>query len=60
MDCYYRILGVKFDASIDEIKKAFKSRAIQLHPDKNFCTEESKVQFQNLRKAYECLSNPQV
>ena len=31
---YYDILGVKKDASADEIKKAFRRKAVELHPDK--------------------------
>ncbi|CAL8078053.1 unnamed protein product [Orchesella dallaii] len=58
--CYYDVLGVERDATDDEIKKAFRKLALQLHPDKNpDRQDEAKEQFQKLQQAYETLSNPQ-
>ena len=49
----YEILNVSKDASIDEIKKAFKKLAVKYHPDKG--GDEEK--FKELAKAYEVLSD---
>ncbi|ODM95919.1 DnaJ subfamily C member 21 [Orchesella cincta] len=58
--CYYDVLGVERDATDDEIKKAFRKLALQLHPDKNpDRQDEAKEEFQKLQQAYETLSNPQ-
>jgi len=51
---YYDILGVKKDASQDEIKKAFRKLAHQYHPDKS-TGDESK--FKEINEAYQVLSN---
>jgi molecular chaperone DnaJ len=52
---YYDILGVNKDASIDEIKKAYRKKAIEHHPDKG--GDESK--FREAAEAYETLSDQQ-
>ena len=38
MKCHYEILGIKRDASDDEIKKSYRKLALQWHPGKNFET----------------------
>ncbi|KAF4660781.1 hypothetical protein FOZ61_003743 [Perkinsus olseni] len=60
-DCY-KILGVAQDASEGEIRRAYRRLAVKLHPDKNREVEESLAneQFQQLAKAYEVLSSPQL
>src|ERR1700712_928517 len=50
---YYEVLGVKKDASADEIKKAFRRSAIEHHPDKG--GDEAK--FKEVNEAYEVLGN---
>lgn len=50
----YAILGVANDADFGEIKKAYKKKALELHPDKG----GSKEAFQALSNAYEVLSDP--
>jgi molecular chaperone DnaJ len=50
---YYEILGVKKEASADEIKKAFRRSAIEHHPDRG--GDESK--FKELNEAYEVLKD---
>eukprot|EP01024_Parvocaulis_polyphysoides_P046210 TRINITY_DN43418_c0_g2_i1.p1 TRINITY_DN43418_c0_g2~~TRINITY_DN43418_c0_g2_i1.p1 ORF type:complete len:283 (-),score=62.04 TRINITY_DN43418_c0_g2_i1:329-1153(-) len=55
----YQVVGVKKDATLEEIKKAYKKQALRLHPDKNQDDEESKEKFQQLQRAYVILSDPQ-
>ena len=56
---YYDIIGIKPDASEEEIKKAYKKMAIKYHPDKNpDSREEAEIKFKELAEAYEVLSNP--
>jgi molecular chaperone DnaJ len=50
---YYEVLGVKKDASADEIKKAFRRAAIEHHPDKG--GDEAK--FKEINEAYEVLKD---
>ena len=51
-------MGVKRDASDQEIKKAFKKLAIKYHPDKNQDDPEgAKEKFQKIANAYETLSD---
>lgn len=52
---YYEILGVQKGASDDEIKKAFRRQAVQLHPDKQGGDE---AKFKELNEAYEVLKDP--
>src|ERR1700754_810796 len=50
---YYEVLGVKKDASADEIKKAFRKAAIEHHPDRG--GDEAK--FKEVNEAYEVLKD---
>ena len=53
---YYEILEVSQDASIDDIKKAYKKLALQYHPDKN---KEADIKFKEISNAYEILGDPE-
>ena len=59
MDCY-SVLGVRQDASQEEIKEAYRERALECHPDRASDGEEAeaKEEFVRVRKAFEVLSDP--
>lgn len=54
---YYEVLGLKKDASLDEIKKAFRKRAMQYHPDKNPGDKIAEEKFKEVNEAYGILSD---
>jgi len=56
---YYNILGVSKDASLDDIKKAFKNLAKKYHPDKTGEDKDSEEKFKEISEAYENLADPQ-
>ena len=55
-DCYV-VLGVKPDASDDDIKKAYRRLAMKYHPDRNPDDANAEEQFKEVKEAYETLSN---
>lgn len=54
---YYEILGVAKNATDEEIKKAYRKKAIQFHPDKNPGNKEAEEHFKEAAEAYEILSH---
>jgi molecular chaperone DnaJ len=49
---YYALLGVTRSASPDEIKRAYRKRAVELHPDKNPDNPQAEAQFKEVSRAY--------
>ncbi len=56
---YYEVLGVTKTATAEEIKKAYRKKAIQYHPDKNPGDKASEEKFKEAAEAYEILSSPE-
>ena len=56
---YYEVLEVSKSASAEEIKKAYRKKALQFHPDKNPDNKEAEEKFKEAAEAYEILSNPE-
>lgn len=54
---YYEILEVERTASGDEIKKAYRMKALQYHPDRNPDDKDAENKFKEAAEAYEVLSN---
>ena len=54
---YYEVLGVKKDASADEIKKAYRKLAMKYHPDQNAGDAEAEARFKEVGEAYKILSD---
>jgi len=56
---FYNILGVSRDAAPDEIKKAYRKLARELHPDRNPDDAQSEERFKEVSAAYSVLSDPE-
>jgi len=57
MENLYNILGIAPNASMDDIKKVYRSLAMRYHPDRNDAPG-ADVRFKSVTKAYEILSDP--
>ncbi|HEU4608935.1 MAG TPA: DnaJ domain-containing protein, partial [Chitinophagaceae bacterium] len=56
---YYKILGLEKNASVEEIKKAYRKLARQYHPDLNPDDRQAHQKFQQINEAHEVLSDPE-
>ncbi|KAL5108408.1 hypothetical protein TcWFU_010016 [Taenia crassiceps] len=54
----YEYLGVSFESSAKDIKRAYKIKAKELHPDKNKSDPQAKEKFQKLKEYYDILQDP--
>lgn len=54
---YYEILGVERNATQDEVKKAYRKKALQYHPDRNPGKPEAEKKFKEISEAYEVLGD---
>ena len=62
-DSYYKVLNLSQAASTEEIKKAYKKRSLQLHPDKlaqrgKVLTDADRQAFLRIKESYDTLSDP--
>ena len=56
--CYYQMLGVERDADENTLKKAYRKKALKVHPDKNNSPAADEA-FKKINAAMACLSDPQ-
>ena len=59
MSDYYELLGISRDAGGEDIKKAYRKRALMYHPDRNEGSKDAEERFKEVTEAYEVLKDPE-
>ena len=55
---YYEVLGLSKSASADEIKKAYRKKAMEFHPDRNKDNPDAERLFKEAAEAFDVLKDP--
>ena len=56
---YYSLLGLQQNASAEEIKKAYRKKAMELHPDRHGGDKVKEAEFKKVNEAYAILGDEQ-